>query len=281
MDDRDSVVSAVRVRAGRFVAVGRNADRGGAKKKIDLRGRTVIPGLVESHTHFVSLANRPGYHVAEWELASDIGEVLGFLAARRPDVPEGQFITAMGAGSLAKYAENRLPTQAELDGAVPDRPVFLYASGTGPAVVNSLGQAFFESITDTAFPVVVGPEGAVTGPNANRALYHLRLRQTFEDKIRGALDAQAYSASVGATTVLDQTLPPPNTFVAAAGTFDLSLLDPQPTHGLFNLNHYRMYDGWLAAHRAATTHPAADQLLAQPGLLRRPRRYREPAARAA
>ncbi len=132
---------------------------------------------------------------------------------------------------------------------MPDRPVFLYAGGTGPAVVNSLGQAFFESITDTDFPVVVGAEGAVTGPNANRALYHLRLRQTFADKVRSALDAQAYSASVGTTTVLDQTLPPPNTFVAATGTFDLSLLDPQPTHALFNLNHYRMYDGWLAAHR--------------------------------
>ena len=249
MNDRNSVVSAVRIRDGRFVAVGRDAERGGGKKKIDLRGRTVIPGLVESHTHFVSLANRPGYHVADWELASNISEVLGYLAARRPDVPEGQFITAMGAGSLAKYAENRLPTQAELDGAVPDRPVFLYAGGTGPAVVNSLGQAFFESITDTDFPVVVGAEGAVTGPNANRALYHLRLRQTFADKVRSALDAQAYSASVGTTTVLDQTLPPPNTFVAATGTFDLSLLDPQPTHALFNLNHYRMYDGWLAAHR--------------------------------
>jgi predicted amidohydrolase YtcJ len=254
MDDRNSVVDAVRIQNGRFVAVGRDAQRaGGQARRIDLRNRTVVPGIVESHTHFVSLANRVGYHVAQWELAPDIAGVLAYLAARRPDVPEGQFITAMGAGGVNKYAENRLPTQAELDAAVPDRPVFLYQSGGGPGRVNTLGQQFFQSITDTDFPVLVQEGGVlatVDGVNhANRALYHLRLRQTFEDKVRSALDAQAYSASVGTTTVLDQVLPPPNTVDPVTGLINLALLEPQPTHGLPNLNHYRMYDGWLAAHR--------------------------------
>src|SRR5947207_9255138 len=39
------------------------------------RCERVISGLIESHTHFVSLANRPGYHVAQWELASNLAEV--------------------------------------------------------------------------------------------------------------------------------------------------------------------------------------------------------------
>src|SRR5439155_241009 len=121
--------------------------------------------------------------------------------------------------------------------------------GGGPARTNTLGKQFFESATaPLAGPCVVGADGSLTtvaGVNhANRALYHLRIRQTFEDKKRSALDAQAFSASVGITAVLDQTL-----VAVATGTLDPASLDPQPTHPLFTLNHYRMYDAWLALHR--------------------------------
>ena len=249
MDDQNRVVSAVAIRNGRFVSVGNASNPGPGKKVINLHGRTVVPGLIESHTHFVSLANRPGYHVAQWELASTLAEVLAVLAARRPDVPPGQFITAMGAGTPRMFAELRLPTLAELDAAIPDRPVFLYQGGGGPARTNTLGKQFFESATaPLAGPCVVGADGSlatVAGVNhANRALYHLRVRQTFEDKKRSALDAMAFTAQVGVTTLLDETL-----VAVATGTLDPASLDPLPTHALFNLNHYRMYDAWLALHR--------------------------------
>src|SRR5437016_1380348 len=252
MDDDNSVVSSVAIRDGRFVAVGNAANPGPGSNVVNLHGRTVVPGIIESHTHFVSLANRPGYHVAQWELASNVAGVLAALAARRaaqPEVPPGQFITAMGAGTPRMFAELRLPFLAEIDAAVPDRPVFLYQGGGGPARTNTLGKQFFESATaPRAGPCVVGTDGSLTtvaGVNhANRALYHLRIRQTFEDKKRSALDAQAFSASVGITAVLDQTL-----VAVATGTLDPASLDPQPTHPLFTLNHYRMYDAWLALHR--------------------------------
>src|SRR5213592_4620814 len=139
MDDDNSVVSSVAIRDGRFVAVGNAANPGPGSNVINLHGRTVVPGLIESHTHFVSLANRPGYHVAQWELADNIAQVLAALAARRArgDVPPGAFITAMGAGTPRMFAENRLPTLAEIDSAVPDRPVFLYQGGGGPARTNT------------------------------------------------------------------------------------------------------------------------------------------------
>jgi predicted amidohydrolase YtcJ len=252
MDDENRIVSSVAIRDGRFVAVGNAANPGPGSNVINLHGRTVVPGLIESHTHFVSLANRPGYHVAQWELASNVAEVVALLAARRRDVPEGQFITAMGAGTPRMFAELRLPFLAEIDAAVPDRPVFLYQGGGGPARTNTLGKAFFESATaPLAGPVTVGADGTIAGGNpnmANRALYHLRIRQTFEDKKRSALDAMAFSASVGITAVLDQTL-----VAVATGTLDPASLDPQPTHALFNLNHYRMYDAWLALHREDRT----------------------------
>ena len=248
MDDANRVVNSVTIREGRFAEVTKNSHGGHDATVIDLDGRTVVPGLIESHTHFVSLANRPGYHVAQWELASNLAEVLALLAARRKSVPNGQFITAMGAGTPRMFTELRLPTLAELDAAVPDRPVFLYQGGGGPARTNTLGKQFFESATaPLAGPCVVAADGSlgtVGGVNhANRALYHLRVRQTFEDKKRSALDAMAFSASVGITAVLDQTL-----VAVATGTLDPASLDPQPTHALFNLNHYRMYDAWLALH---------------------------------
>jgi predicted amidohydrolase YtcJ len=251
MDDHERVVDAVAIKNGRISAVGEVHARPGPRTKIiNLRGKTVVPGLVESHTHFVSLANRPGYHVAQWELANSIAEVQAILAARRDkgDVPVGQFITAMGAGTPGYFAEGRLPTLAELDAAVPDRPVFLYQGGGGPARVNTLGKQFFESVSSPlAGPCVVGDDGSLNTPagnHSNRALYHLRVRQTFEDKMRSALDAMAYTASVGVTSLLDETL-----VAVATGTLDPASLDPQPTHALFNLNHFRMYDAWLALHR--------------------------------
>src|SRR3989454_5191729 len=249
MDDDNSVVSSVAIRDGRFVAVGNAANPGPGSNVINLHGRTVVPGLIESRTRFVSLANRPGYHVAQWELASNIAEVLALLAARRRDVPPGQFITAMGAGTPRMFAELRLPTLAEIDSAVPDRPVFLYQGGGGPARTYTLGKQFFETATaPLAGPCVVAADGSlvtVGGVNhANRALYHLRIRQTFDDKKRSALDAMAFSARVGITAVLDQTL-----VAKATGTLDPASLDPQPTHPLFTLNHYRMYDAWRALHR--------------------------------
>jgi len=247
MDDRNSVVSSVTIRNGRFESVGGwGWNSGGGGEVIDLRGRTVVPGLIESHTHFVSLANRPGYHVAQWELANNVAEVLALLAARRArgDVPVGAFITAMGAGTPNIWLERRQPTLAELDSAVPDRPVFLYFGGGGPARVNSLGKAFFATVTNPT--VTVQPDGSILGGNpsqANAALYHLRIRQTFEDKKRSALDSMAFTAQVGVTTLLDQTL-----VAVATGTLQPETLDPQPNHALFNLNHYRMYDAWLALH---------------------------------
>ena len=248
MDPRNPVVSSVGIRDGRFVSVGHGAKGVQGARVINLRGATVVPGLIESHTHFVSLANRPGYHVAQWELADNVGGVLAALAARRDrgDVPAGQFITAMGAGvpgiwPAPSVTERRMPTLAELDAAVPDRPVFLYQGGGGPARVNSLGMAFFATVSNPT--VAVNADGTIPGGNPNQsnaALYHLRIRQSFEDKKRSALDAMAFTAQVGVTTNLDQTLVARNSAIEP--------LDPQPNHGLSSLDHYRMYDAWLALH---------------------------------
>jgi predicted amidohydrolase YtcJ len=252
MDAANTVANTVTIRNGRFVTVGGPRPKAGPGVRIiDLRGRTAVPGLVEPHIHIVSLANRPGYHTI-LENTTSIHEIQEALAARRKDVPPGSWITSMGGWHPNQWAEHRHPTLAELDAAVPDRPVLLYERFTGPAATNSLGKALFDA-ADAAPPVHpdikkvnVAANGAIAaagftggGPSAS-ALFLLRRMQTFDDKKRSTLDAMRYAASVGLTSHLDQVLFP----------------TPGPLHPnqiLSNLDQYRMYDSWLELHRQGLT----------------------------
>ena len=102
-------------------------------------------------------------------------------------------------GQPAQFAENRLPTLAELDAAAPNNPVLVFNSFTGPSVTNTSGRTFFISKGVT---IDAGGNMAATGASI-AALNALRAIQTFDDKKRGTLDAMAYSASVGVTTNVD------------------------------------------------------------------------------
>jgi len=247
MNAANAIVNAVTIRNGRIVTAGNTAPAAGANTRtVDLRGRTVVPGLIEAHIHSVSLANRPGYHTI-LENTSSIRDVQEVLAARRRDVPAEQWITSMGGWHTNQWTEHRHPTLRELDDAVPDRPVLLYERFTGPCATNSMGKAFFDAadaapkVHPDILPINVSATGVIAGaggggnPSAS-ALFLLRRIQTFEDKKRSTLDAMNYSTSVGLTSHLDQVLFP----------------TPGPLHPsqiLSNLDQYRMYDSWIALHR--------------------------------
>ena len=62
MDAQNSIVSSVAIKDGRFSDVGRHVDRGPRTRVIDLRGSTVVPGIIDNHNHIVLMGNRPGYH---------------------------------------------------------------------------------------------------------------------------------------------------------------------------------------------------------------------------
>jgi len=252
MDAGSTVVNTVSIRHNRIVAVGGPPPKPGRGiRVINLGGRTVVPGLVEPHIHIVSLGNRPGYHTI-LENTNSIREVQEALAARRKDVPDGAWITSMGGWIPNQWAERRQPTLAELDAAVPDRPVLLYERFTGPAITNSVGKRFFDA-ADSAPPahpdikkINVSASGSIAaagftggGPSAS-ALFLLRRMQTFADKKRSTLDAMRYSAGVGLTSNLDQVLFP------TPGPLN-------PNQILSNLDQYRMYDAWLDLHREGRT----------------------------
>lgn len=253
MDGSGTVADAVAIRGGRIQAVGEVAEAGPGTRVVDLDGRTVVPGLIEPHIHVVSLYNRPGYHTI-LENTRNLAEIQEALRQRRQDVPEGGWITSMGGFHPNQWSDvDVLPTLAELDAAVPDRPVFLYTRFTGPAATNSMGKALFDEWDENPplphsdlAPVAVGDDGLIasggfgTATPATSALYHLRSLQTMEDRLRTTRETQRYAASVGLTSMSDKVLFP----------------TPGPLHPqqvLSNLDHYRMYDPLLELDRRGET----------------------------
>src|SRR6187455_526986 len=144
LDGRNSIVQSVTIKNGKFTAVGRDqwSDGGPCMRVINLGGRTAVPGLVDNHNHFVLLGLRPG-HDTRLETATSIADVQAAIRARTRTVKPGEFITAMGGWVPAQFAENRLPTLAELDAAAPSNPVLVFQTFVGPSVTNTPGRNFF------------------------------------------------------------------------------------------------------------------------------------------
>lgn len=208
MDRNDAFVSSVTIKYGRIAAIG---SRHGIPKHlpcaetINLRGRTVIPGLIDSHDHFVVLSRRPGHDV-RLEIAASVADVQEMLRFKSKSLNNGEWISSIGGwDAIAQLAEKRLPDLSELDGAVPNNPVLLSIGLVGPSSTNTLGKKFFESKG-----IVVGSDGSISGGNfggANaslEAIDALRSIQTEKDLRQAALDAMKYSLSVGLTTHNDQ-----------------------------------------------------------------------------
>jgi predicted amidohydrolase YtcJ len=208
MDERGTVASSVAIKDGRFmeIASGRAHIRTGPRTRIiDLRGSTVVPGIIDNHNHLVLMGNRPGYHTP-LENAHSLAEALAIYAARARQVPSGAWITTIGGFHSNHLYENPADklTEAELNNAVPNHPVFMCISFTGPGATNSVGRSLLE-----AQGVVVGANGSIAAgfPSSECTKALLYLRQTLlspAERRRGVLDAMSYAASLGVTTHIDQ-----------------------------------------------------------------------------
>jgi predicted amidohydrolase YtcJ len=228
MDGADRIVDEVLIENGRFVDVGRKVDRSGRVRVIDAGGRTVIPGLIDAHNHIVLVGNRPGWHMG-MEHVFTIPEAVELYRARAAEldaagVPADQFITTIGPIAAMQFAEQRLPTLAELDAI--SRPVYIQAA-QGGIRTNSAGKVWFAANAPT---VAVADTGAITGP----ALQTLRQRQLpAELRKRNAYDALAYFTTLGITTHRD------------SGAFHSEL----PSNGIASENVYTMHFPFIELQR--------------------------------
>jgi predicted amidohydrolase YtcJ len=198
MDAKRTIVSKVRIANGRFAEVGDTANAtGGCTDTVDLRGMTVIPGMIDNHFHVQLVGSRPGYETRTIETAFSVADVQNVIRERAKDVPVGAFITAIGGVMPRQFAENRMPTLAELDAAAPSHPVYLQVTFNGPAATNTLGKKFFESRG-----VKVSDTGVIeqNGPSWD-ALDALRANWTLADTKRTMRQVFEYFNSVGLTTV--------------------------------------------------------------------------------
>ncbi|MDC0720364.1 amidohydrolase [Nannocystis bainbridge] len=128
MDSQAPAASAVAVRDGRFIEVGDDAAvlrRAGADaRRIDLRGRTAIPGLIDSHLHLIRGGLTYNSEL-RWDGVASLGEALRRLREQALRTPPPQWVRVVGGWSEFQFAERRMPTLDELNAAAPDTPVFV------------------------------------------------------------------------------------------------------------------------------------------------------------
>jgi predicted amidohydrolase YtcJ len=128
LDKRQPFVSALAIKDGKILATGTDAEvmllRGPATKVIDAHGRTVIPGLNDSHTHFI----RTGINYAmelRWDGVPTLALALQMLRDQTARTPAPYWVQVMGGFSAVQFAEKRLPTLAEINAAAPNTPVYV------------------------------------------------------------------------------------------------------------------------------------------------------------
>jgi len=128
LDRANPTANAVAIKDGRFAAVGREEDvlplAGAATEIIDLKGRRVLPGLIDNHLHII----RGGLNFnmeLRWDGMRSLADAMSMLKRQVAVTPPPQWVRVVGGFTEHQFAEKRLPTIEELNAAAPVTPVFL------------------------------------------------------------------------------------------------------------------------------------------------------------
>jgi predicted amidohydrolase YtcJ len=134
--DRDfSIKSAIVIRDGKILAVGgpEIATRYSAPRRIDLHGRSAMPGFMDTHLHIFGASHRE----VDLRNATSIEEVKSLVGVKARALGAGEWVVG-NYWDEGNFIERRRPLRADLDAAAPLNPVVLIRSGGHSAVGNSL-----------------------------------------------------------------------------------------------------------------------------------------------
>lgn len=206
-----AIVEALAIKGGRILAVGTTADisalAGAATTITDLAGRTVVPGLIDNHNHFVR-ATEQWYRQVRWDEVNSRAVALNMLRERAGLSPPGEWVVVLGGWIPEQFRDDQRPFQRyELDALLPNNPVYIQ-QGYGRGFANSLALAKAGLVPGA--PLAAGVEindGELTGVLNGAAAF-----LSVADKIPPTADA-AWNNSIqltvhdylanGMTTLLD------------------------------------------------------------------------------
>ncbi|MGB6966299.1 MAG: amidohydrolase, partial [Xanthobacteraceae bacterium] len=128
LDRGNPTATAVAVEGGVFTAVGRDHDvmqhAGPATQVIDMKGRRILPGLIDNHLHII----RGGLNFnmeLRWDGVRSLADAMAMLKRQVAITPPPQWVRVVGGFTEHQFAEKRLPTIDELNATAPDTPVFI------------------------------------------------------------------------------------------------------------------------------------------------------------
>lgn len=214
----DAIVQAVAVRGGKIAALGSTQDirtlAGSRTRVIDLGGKCVTPGLVDSHIHLIAYGRqfRDGLLDIRFPKARSKNELLRLVEARAREAPNGEWIAGnQGFNTNVSDAPNRF----ELDAVAPRHPVYLRHSSGQFSAVNTLALKLAGIDRQTRDPYG-GKIGRDTpGGEPNGLLFHYPAEnlvgrlvpgygiQTDADRLAAAIEGQRRALVAGYTSAQD------------------------------------------------------------------------------
>lgn len=187
-------VDALAMRGGRVLFAGAEREASehvtGHTTVVDLGGRRVVPGLIDSHIHFVR-AGLTWNDEVRWEGVPDLATGLARIEDAARKLPSGTWIRVIGGWHPGQLAERRGPSQAELDRVAPDHPVFLQCTYDW-GMLNTRGRQEIDV-----------PDGVVHGMAALRQLYWQLPVPSLEQQVASTAAASAELSQLGLTGVID------------------------------------------------------------------------------
>ena len=214
VDAQFSTRDALAIRDGKILAVGSSGDMrklaGPRSRVIDLQGRTVIPGLIDSHLHAIRAAETFATEV-NWIGAPTLADALGRIHEASRTMKPGAWLIVAGGWNVQQFKENRRPTQAELVAAAPDNPVYVQL-GYGWAMLTPSALKALSIASDADVPAggrlekdASGkPTGAISGgQGAIIALFDKLPKPTFDQQVDGTKKFFRELNRLGLTGVVD------------------------------------------------------------------------------